>query len=322
MVKKKFGKSDEEITLLGFGCWGIGKSDWVGAQDEESKKTLLKAIEKGINFFDTAFDYGKGHSENLLGEAERESGKKIFIATKIPSKKREWPASDSSTLKESFPRDYIIKTTEESLKNLKRDFIDLQQFHVWSDKWAKNDEWKEAVHKLKKDGKIRFFGISVNDHQPENGIEAGKTGLVDSFQVIFNIFEQKPAVRLFHFCQENKVSIIARVPFDEGSLTGNINPQTNFPIGDFRNDYFRGKRKLDVSLRVFKIWEDIKEEIGSMSEAALRFIISFDAVTTVIPGMRKEKNLMSNIASIEKGPLSPETLDKLKVHRWEKNYYE
>ncbi len=321
MLMKQFAKSKYKISQLGFGCWGIGKSMWIGADDMESKKALVKAIEKGINFFDTALVYGNGHSERLVGEAEKESGRQLFIASKIPSKKMEWPASDNSTLKESFPAKYIISKTEESLKNLRRDYVDLMQFHVWNDKWSKEDDWKEAIHKLKKDGKVRFFGISINDHQPNNGIEAGKTGLIDCFQVIFNIFDQKPAEKLFPFCLENGISILARVPFDEGALTGNIDPSTEFPVGDFRNNYFKDKRKVDVKLRVDKIWNDVKTEAASMAEAALRYIISFQAVTSVIPGMRKEKNLLANINSIEKGPLPPKILEKLKVHHWEKNFY-
>jgi aryl-alcohol dehydrogenase-like predicted oxidoreductase len=322
MNMKKFGTSEETVSLLGVGCWGIGKAQWIGADDKESKKVLHKAIEQGIIFFDTALAYGNGHSEKLVGEVERESGKKLFIATKIPSMKLEWPAENNSTLKESFPKNYIIKKTEESLKNLNRDYIDLMQFHVWNDKWAGYDEWKEAVEKLKSEGKVLFWGISMNDHQPVNGIETGKTGLIDSFQVIFNIFDQRPMDRLFPFCKENEISIIARVPFDEGALTGNIEPSTQFPIGDFRNEYFKDKRKIDVKLRVDKIWHDVKTETSSMAEAALRFVISHDAVTTVIPGVRKEKNLMANIASIKKGKLSPKLLDELKVHKWDKNFYE
>jgi aryl-alcohol dehydrogenase-like predicted oxidoreductase len=322
MNYKKFARSDDEVSILGYGCWGIGKSDWMGADDKESKAALLKAIESGINFFDTALAYGEGHSESLVGAAEKESGKKVFIASKIPSKLREWPASDHSTLNDSFPYKYIIQSTEKSLKNLDRDYIDLQQFHVWNDKWSEQDEWKEAVTKLKKEGKVRYFGISINDHQPDNGIMAGKTGLIDSFQVIFNIFEQKPTQKLFPFCEKNKIAIIVRVPFDEGSLTGNVDPHTEFPVGDWRNDYFRGKRKMDVKLRVDEIWKDVKCETKSMAEAALRYIISFKAVTTVIPGMRKEKNLVCNIKSIEKGPLSQELIEHLKIHKWNKNFYE
>jgi len=192
MKYKTFARSEEEVSLLGFGCWGIGKSMWIGAEDTESKKALHIAIEKGITLFDTALAYGDGHSEKLVGEVEKESGKQIFVATKIPPKNGKWPAPDSAALDEAFPADYIIEKTEQSLKNLKRDYLDLQQFHVWNDKWTDHDEWKEAVMKLKRDGKVRYFGISINDHQPCNGIEAGKTGLIDCYQVIFNIFDQSP----------------------------------------------------------------------------------------------------------------------------------
>jgi len=322
MEKRKFAKSDEEISLLGYGCWGIGKSMWIGAEDTESKKALRRAIDEGINFFDTALVYGMGHSEKLVGEVEKESGKKLLIASKVPPQNMEWPADDKTTLKEAFSKEYIIKRTEQSLRNLNRDHIDIMQFHVWNDKWAQEDGWKEALTKLKKDGKVRFWGISINDHQPENGIEAGKTGLIDSFQVIFNIFDQKPTERLFPFCKKNDISIIARVPFDEGALTGNIGPHTDFPVGDFRNNYFRGNRKMEVKIRVDNIWNDVKNEAESVAEAALRYIISFDTVTSVIPGMRKEKNLLANIKNIEKGKLSDELLTGLKVHKWYRNFYE
>lgn len=322
MEKRKFAKSGEEISLLGYGCWGIGKSMWIGAEDTESKKALHRAIDEGINFFDTALVYGMGHSEKLVGEVEKESGKELLIASKVPPQNMEWPADDKTTLKEAFSKEYIIKRTEQSLKNLNRDHIDIMQFHVWNDKWSAEDEWKEAVTKLKKEGKVRFWGISINDHQPENGIEAGKTGLIDSYQVIFNIFDQKPAEKLFPFCRKNNISIIARVPFDEGGLTGNIGPHSDFPVGDFRNNYFRGNRKMEVKLRADNIWNDVKEEVESVAEAALRYIISFDAVTSVIPGMRQEKNLLANIKSVEKGRLSDELLKELKVHKWYRNFYE
>jgi aryl-alcohol dehydrogenase-like predicted oxidoreductase len=294
---------------------------WIGADDTESKKCLHLAIEKGVNFIDTALVYGNGHSEKLVGEVERESGRKLVIASKIPSKKFEWPARETSLLKESFPRDYIIQTTEKSLKNLKRDYLDIQQFHVWNDRWTAEEEWKEAVQKLKQDGKVRYFGISINDHQPENGIEAGKTGLIDAFQVIFNIFDQSPLDTLFPFCERNKISIIVRVPYDEGSLTGAITPETTFPRGDWRNNYFRGDRKQQIQDRIKKIQEDVQGEAGSLAEAALRFTISFPAVTTVIPGMRREKNVLHNLASVEKGPLSAELLKILSAHRWVRNFY-
>jgi len=322
MEYKKFAKSEQDVSRLGYGAWGIGKSMWIGAEDNESKRSLHKAIEQGVNFFDSALVYGMGHSEKLIGEVEKESGKELFVTSKIPSKKYEWPARDESTLETSFPKNHIISMTERSLRNLKRDYLDLQQFHVWNDKWADNDEWKEAVSQLKKDGKVRFFGISINDHQPENAIETGKTGLIDAFQVIFNLFDQSPADNLLPFCQENKISIIARVPFDEGSLTGAIKPDTEFPDGDWRNNYFGGDRKQQVWDRVQEINEDIQGMVENIAEAALRYTVSFDAVTTVIPGMRREKNLLANVKSVNKGALPAELLEKLKEHRWVRNFYQ
>lgn len=322
MEYKPFAKSDTMVSRLGYGAWGIGKTMWIGADDNESKKSLHTAVEKGVNVFDSALVYGMGHSERLIAEVEREAGKQLFITSKIPSKKFEWPAKDTSSLADSFPKDHIIRTTEKSLRTMKRDYLDLQQFHVWSDTWAEKDEWKEAIRQLKEQGKVRFFGISINDHEPENGIEAAKSGLIDSFQVIFNLFDQSPADVLLPFCLENRISVIARVPFDEGSLTGSITPDTAFPGGDFRNTYFGGNRKQQVWERVQNIQKDVKDVTDTLAEAALRYTISFDAMTTVIPGMRREKNLLANVASVEKGPLPADLLEKLKAHRWERNFYQ
>jgi aryl-alcohol dehydrogenase-like predicted oxidoreductase len=321
MNYRKFAKSNEEISRLGYGGWGIGKKLWIGAEDKESKRALNKAIELGINFFDSALVYGNGHSEKLIGEVEKESSKKLFITSKIPSKKFEWPASETSSLEESFPEKQIFLSTERSLRNLNRDYLDLQQFHVWNDKWANQDEWKEAILKLKKEGKVRFFGISINDHQAENGIKAAESGLIDSFQVIFNIFDQSPIDKLFAYCIENNISIIARVPLDEGGLTGNITEKTEFPKGDWRNNYFKGDRKIEIQRRVERIIDDMKEECDSVAECALRFTTSFDAVTTVIPGMRNTSRVIENVNTINKGKLTFDLLEKLKSHRWERNFY-
>ncbi|RMH61949.1 MAG: aldo/keto reductase [Calditrichaeota bacterium] len=321
MRYKPFGRSEENVSRLGFGAWGIGQHMWVGAEDKQSLKVLHKAIDAGITLFDSAYVYGRGHSEQLLGRAERESGQTLFLTSKIPSKKYEWPASDDSTLEESFPTDHIIAMTEKSLRNFRRDYIDLQQFHVWNDAWAERDEWKEAIVKLKEQGKVRFFGISINDHQPTNGMKAGASGLIDSFQVIFNLFDQSPIDTLFPFCLEHNISVIARVPFDEGGLTGRITPDTEFPEGDWRNNYFRDDRKQQVWEHVQAIETDIKGCCDTVAEAALRFDMSFDAVTSVIPGMRRMESLQANLAAEAKGPLPADMVEKLKKHRWLRNFY-
>jgi aryl-alcohol dehydrogenase-like predicted oxidoreductase len=321
MVYNNFPHSERKISLLGYGAWGIGGSMWVGAKDSESKQVLHRAIEEGINFFDSALAYGNGHSEKLLGEVERESGQTLFITSKIPPKNYQWPAKDNSSLQDAFPKDWIITMTEKSLKNCNREYLDLQQFHVWSDNWADEEEWQEAIEQLKREGKIKFFGISLNDHRSDNFFKAGETGLIDSFQVIFNIFDQSAAEHLFPFCKEKKISVIARVPFDEGALTGNIEPDTQFPTNDFRNNYFRADRKKEVWERIQKICADIDCEIDDLPEIAIRFIISYEAVTTVIPGMRKMKHLLSNLENIKKGPLAKEVMEKLKKHGWQRNFY-
>ncbi len=321
MKNKKFAKSEETVSLLGYGGWGIGGGMWRGADDIESKKTLHRSIEAGVTIYDSAYVYGNGHSEKLLGEVEKEYGDKLFLTSKVPPKNMQWPAKDESKLKDAFPKDYIIEMTEKSLRHYDRDYIDLQQFHVWNDAWADQDEWKEAILKLKEQGKVRFFGISINDHQPENGIKAGETGMIDSFQVIFNIFDQSPTDKLLPFCLKNNISVLARVPFDEGGLTGAITADTEFPKKDWRNHYFRGDRKQQVWERVQKIQQDISGECDTIAEAALRYIIGFEAVTTVIPGMRKERNLISNVKSVQTGPLSQSLMEKLKTHRWVRNFY-
>lgn len=322
MELKKFRKEGEQVSRLGFGAWGIGQDMWQGGSDEESLNTLRKAIEGGITLYDSALVYGRGKSEHLIGKVEKELGKELFVTSKIPSKLMQWPAKDDALLKDSFPTDYIIKMTEKSLRNYKRDYLDLMQFHVWNDAWAEQDEWKEAIFKLKEQGKVRYFGISMNDHQPENGIKAAASGMIDSFQVIFNIFDQSPTDTLLNYCSEKDIAVIARVPFDEGSLAGAVNADTVFPENDWRNDYFKGDRKRQVAERVARIKADISGECASIAEAALRYLISFDAVTAVIPGMRKEKNLHSNLNSVAKGALSAELMEKLKSHRWDRNFYE
>ncbi len=322
MKYRKFGKAPFEVSEIGYGAWGIGGALWQGATDDESMRALHKSVDLGMNFVDTALAYGQGHSETLVGRLVKERKERVYVATKIPPKNGQWPAKKGVHLRDTFPHDYIIRKTETSLKNLNVDCIDVQQLHVWNDEWTNEAEWQDAISSLKEQGKITRFGVSINDHQPENALQLGATGRVDSFQVIYNIFDQSPEEKLFPFCIEKKIAVIVRVPFDEGSLTGLITPESTFPKGDFRNAYFKGDRKKQVADRVAQLNGFLGNEARSLAELALRFTLTHPAVSTVIPGMRTVKNVEANCSVSDGILLSKKVLTELKAHRWDRNFYQ
>jgi aryl-alcohol dehydrogenase-like predicted oxidoreductase len=321
MKYRRLGRTTYMISEMGFGAWGIGGSMWIGARDDISLKALHRAADLGLNFIDTALAYGDGHSEEVVGEFLKERRERIHVATKIPPKNLEWPAADGADLREIFPTGHIEASTEQSLRNLRVECIDLQQFHVWNDRWAERTEWQETVQKLKKEGKVHNFGISINDYQPENGLRAAQTGLIDSFQVIYNIFEQAPEHKLFPYCQENDLGVIVRVPLDEGALTGSINPSTTFPEGDWRNEYFRGERKREVAEHVDRLRFLLHDGVETLAEAALRFCLSHPAVSTVIAGMRTIEHAEANCRISDGRALPADDLKALRSHVWPHNYY-
>lgn len=320
MRYRPLGNTGIEVSEIGFGAWGIGKAMWVGAEDSESIKTLHTAREQGINFFDTALAYGDGHSERLIAKAFGRSSE-VVIASKVPPMNMVWPAKPGSSLREVFPKDYVMKSLDSSLKNLGRDSIDIYQFHVWSDDWSDQQEWQSTAREMKSSGKVKVVGISINDHQPANSLKALQTGLVQSVQVIYNIFDQAPEDELFAYCRKNDIGVIARVPFDEGSLTGKVTPETKFESGDFRNVYFQGERKKQVWERVQSIVRDAGVSLDEMPSLALQFCLSDPAVSSVIPGMRRSAHVVANAATSEAGPLTPTILEKLRKHRWIRNFY-
>jgi aryl-alcohol dehydrogenase-like predicted oxidoreductase len=321
MRYRRLGRTGLEVSELGYGAWGIGKSQWMGAEDDESVRALHVAIDGGLTFIDTALAYGRGHSEQLVGAVVRERSETVHVATKVPPKNQRWPAPDDATAEEAFPGEWVRRCTERSLGNLGLDAIDVQQFHVWNDRWVGQGDWLDAVQELKSEGKIRFFGVSINDHQPANALALIETGVVDTVQVIYNLFDQSPEDDLLGACVEHDVGVIVRVPFDEGSLTGRITPDSDFPEGDFRAHYFRGDRKEQVFERTQAIAEDLGTERDGLAEIALRYVLSHDAVGTVIPGMRSVRNVERNLAAAEQGPLGDAELSRLKAHRWVRNFY-
>jgi len=317
MKYRTLGRTGIKVSEIGYGAWGIGGIQWTGGNDDEARRALNLAIDEGLNFIDTALAYGDGHSERLVGEIARSRKERIYIATKVPPKNGEWPARDVP-LRQVFPRDYIIECTEQSLRNLGVETIDIQQFHVWHDNWVDEDEWIDALLKLREQGKVRYFGLSLNDYQPWNAIKALRQGHIDTVQVIYNIFEQAPEDELYPVCQELNVGVIARVPFDEGGLTGAIRPDTVFPSDDFRSWFFRGDRKQKVFDRVEKLKGLLGDEAPTLPELALRYTLSHDAVNTVIPGMRSTRHVTGNISCSDGRRLSPELLAKLKAFAWDR----
>jgi len=316
MQYRRFGKTGWKVSEIGYGMWGL--AGWTGSDANEVDDALRKAVDMGCNFFDTAWAYGDGRSEKILGQLIKDyRDKKLYAATKIPPKNRKWPSKPEYALKEVFPNDYIIEYTEKSLKNLDIESIDLLQFHVWEDSWANNDEWKSAITKLTKEGKVKHWGISVNRWEPNNSLQSLKTNLFSSVQVIYNIFDQSPEDELFPLCKDLDIGIIARVPFDEGTLTGMLTYETVFPKDDWRSTYFV-PQNLRSSVDHANALKPLIPDGMTMAQMALRFILSNPDVGTIIPGMRKIKNVEANIGTSDGRGLSKELLKELRKHRWDR----
>ncbi len=316
MQYRRFGRTDWQVSEIGYGMWGL--AGWTGSEENEYNAALDRSVELGCNFFDTAWGYGAGQSERTLGElVKRHAGKRLHIATKIPPKNFKWPSKPEYPLEECFPASHIVEYTEKSLQNLGVETIDLQQFHVWEDHWAQHDEWQKAIEKLTREGKVLHWGVSVNRWEPENVLNTLKTGLISAVQVIYNIFDQAPEDTLFPLCRELDVAVIARVPFDEGTLTGTLTKETTFPSNDWRATYFVPEN-LNSSVDHADALRPLIPAHMTMPEMALRFILSNPDVATTIPGMRKIRNVEANMASSDGKGLEEALLEALKGHRWDR----
>ncbi len=316
MQYRVFGRTGWQVSEIGYGMWGM--AGWSGSNDDESGASLDRAVALGCNFFDTAWAYGDGRSEGLLGSLlKRHPGVRLYTATKIPPKNRKWPARDHYALDDVFPAEYIRDYTEKSLSNLGVTTIDLQQFHVWTDAWADDDRWQRAVSSLKEEGLVRAIGISINRWQPANVLKALATDLIDSVQVVYNIFDQAPEDELFAECRRRHIAVIARVPFDEGSLTGTLTADATWPAGDFRNIYFQPDNLAQTVERVDRLRSDVPDGM-TLPELALRFILQNPDVASVIPGMRKLRHVDANLAASGGSPLPADLLSRLRGHRWDR----
>ena len=316
MQYRAFPRTDWQVSEIGYGMWGMG--GWSGSDDEESLQALDRAVARGCNFFDTAWIYGNGRSERLLGQTLRAHRRtRLYAATKIPPKNLRWPGRAGDPLDATFPLDHIREYTEHSLRNLDINCLDLQQLHVWSDTWADDERWQRAAEELKRQGLIRAFGISVNRWEPHNVLKALNTGVVDCVQVVYNIFDQAPEDELFRACERLNVAIIARVPFDEGSLTGTLTADTQWPEGDWRNVYFTPANLAETLPRVDQLRKQLSPDMA-LAELALRFILQHPSVTTTIPGMRRVRHVDENLDASDGRRLPRSLYDTLKAHRWDR----
>jgi len=326
MKTRALGRTGYHVSEVGFGAWGIGGGLWRGSSDEDARKTLHAALDAGVTFFDTALSYGDGHSERLLREIieSNEGGDRLVVSTKIPPMNYQWPADPTTPFTRAFPARHVIDSVEKSLRNLGVEALQVQQFHVWHDIWLESHEWAETrgcMERLKREGKVLHWGVSINDHAPETALELLEDPLIETAQLIYNIYDRSAERDLFALARERKLGIIVRVPFDEGALTGAIGPESAFPDGDFRARYFRGDRRREAARRADSLRELLGEEAASLSELALRFVLSRREVSTVIAGMRRPEHARSNAAVSDGRVLSPALLRHLKTHAWDKNWY-
>jgi aryl-alcohol dehydrogenase-like predicted oxidoreductase len=316
MNYRTFGRTGWKVSEIGYGMWGL--AGWTGSDKAEVLRALQRSVDLGCNFFDTAWGYAEGVSEQILGQLLKNNpDKQLYAATKIPPKNRKWPSKPEFRLEDVFPAEYIVEYTDKSLQNLGVDTIDLMQFHVWEDGWADRDEWKKATQQLTQAGKVRAWGVSVNRWEPDNCIDTLRTGLIDALQVIYNIFDQNPEDSLFPLCRELNIGVIARVPFDEGTLTGTFTKETTFPADDWRSTYFVPEN-LNTSVEHADALKPLIPAGMTMPELALRFILANPDVHTTIPGMRQIRNVEANIATSDGQPLPENLLQELKAHRWDR----
>ncbi|HEV8509574.1 MAG TPA: aldo/keto reductase [Gemmatimonadales bacterium] len=327
MKQRPLGNTGYRVSEIGYGGWGLGGEMWRGVDDSEGRKALREAVDQGITFFDTALAYGNGHSEQVIGEVLKDDIRagRVVVATKIPPKNREWPGNGSKPLADIFPAQYIAESTERSLKNLRVEALHLQQLHVWHDNWLNDRDWEAAyrqIVRLKEEGKVLHWGISINDHAPETALRVLEDPIFETAQVIYNIYDRSPEKALFALAKKKPLGVIARVPFDEGALTGQIKATTVFPAGDWRAEYFAGDRKAEAERRGKALAQVLDDQVETLPELALRFCLSSPEVSTVIPGMRRPAHVRQNVMASVKGSLSPGMLAKLKPHAWDKNWYD
>ena len=324
MRYRAFGRSGWQVSEIGFGAWQLG-GDWGKVDDQDSIRTLHYAFDKGINFVDTAELYGNGHSEEVVGAAVKSwKGNKIYIATK--TRPIIWPSPDDNEpqMRGRFPECYLRDNIEKSLKRLQVERIDLFQLHSFMPSAMVELDWLETLMKLRREGKIDRLGVSLRDNRPQEGVELVGAGMVDSVQVIFNMFEQRPAAKLFHEGGRTNTAFIARVPLDSGSLVGNWTKDSyvKFEPGSQPFKMFHGERFGETLARTQRLKDLCKPYYATLAEAAMRYVMSAPQLSTLIPGMKNPQEVDMNIAYSDGGSFPTELKEQLPPHIWIRDYYQ
>jgi len=323
MRTRVFGRTGWRVSEIGFGAWQIG-GDWGAVDDEQSIDTLLYAYERGVNFVDTAELYGKGHSETVIGRSLHEwKGSKIYVATKAQPILWPSPEENNPEMRGRYPRWYLRENVEASLKRLGVERIDLYQLHCWLTDGLSHLDWLETLNDLRREGKIDHIGVSIRDFRPDEGVDLARFGLVDSIQVIFNMFEQRPAADLFPAGASTSTALIARVPLDSGSLIGNWTKETyqTWQPGSQPHSMFRGERFVETLARVESLKRVCAPRYPTLAEAAMRYVLSAAEVSTLIPGMKNRAEVDMNIAYSDGAAFPVELKSALAAHGWIRNYY-
>lgn len=318
-----FGRTGWKVSEIAFGAWQIG-GDWGEVDDRQSIDTLLYAYERGVNFVDTAELYGKGHSEEVIGRSLKEwKGDKIYVATKAQPVVWPSPDHDNPAMRGRYPDWHLRESVEKSLRRLGLERIDLFQLHCWLRDGLYALDWLETLNALRIEGKIDRVGVSIRDFRPDEGVDLARLGLVDSIQVVFNMFEQRPTDALFPAGAETETAFIARVPLDSGCLTGSWTPQTysQWRPGSVPHTLFRDGRFEETLARVDDLKRDCVPYYANLAEAAMRYALSAPQLSTLIPGMKNRAEVDMNIA-YSNGAVFPAELAALTArHRWIRNYY-
>ncbi len=315
MKNRALGRTGFEVSEIGFGAWAIGGS-WGPQDDGESLAALEAALDRGVTFIDTAAGYGNGRSERLIGQVVKRRRERIVVATKTPPTPGPWPPSPYCRADERYPEKYLRENIRERCRNLGVDQLDVLQLHTWTRAWNRAPRPLEVLQRLKAEGLVRAVGVSTPEHDQNSVIDLMRAGLVDTVQVIYNIFEQEPAAELLPVARETGTGVIVRVAFDEGSLTGKYTESTTFAEDDFRRRYFAGDRLARAVRRAEAVRKEIAGSGYTMPQAALKFVLAHPAVSTVIPGIRTVAQAETNAAVSDLPPMPEALLVALRKHAW------